>query len=50
MQHLPIEQSLAKNISYEYYESGHMVYADLPSLKKLHDNAAAFIRASDHQQ
>jgi carboxypeptidase C (cathepsin A) len=24
--HLPIPQSLAKNIEYDWYESGHMVY------------------------
>ncbi|MGH8146944.1 MAG: S10 family peptidase [Rhodanobacteraceae bacterium] len=44
LHHLPIPASLRGNIEYHYYSSGHMVYAHLPALKKLHDNAAAFIR------
>ncbi|MCF2515982.1 peptidase S10 [Sphingomonas sp. G124] len=44
MRHLPIPASLKGNIEYRYYESGHMVYAHLPSLKALHDNVADFIR------
>ncbi len=48
LNHLPIPQDLHKNISVHLYPSGHMVYAHLPSLKKLHDNVAAFIRATDH--
>jgi carboxypeptidase C (cathepsin A) len=42
--HLPIPQSLAKNIVYSWYESGHMVYVNDESLKQLHDRVAAFIR------
>ncbi|MGH8156322.1 MAG: S10 family peptidase [Rhodanobacteraceae bacterium] len=49
MQHLPIPESLQRNISYAFYPSGHMVYAHLPSLKQLHDDAAAFIEATDNQ-
>jgi carboxypeptidase C (cathepsin A) len=41
MRHLPIPDSLKGNIEYRYYESGHMVYAHLPSLKAIHDNVAA---------
>lgn len=41
--HLAIPESLQDNVSMAYYESGHMVYAHLPSLKKLHDNVAKFI-------
>jgi carboxypeptidase C (cathepsin A) len=44
--HLPIPQSLAKNIQYDWYESGHMVYVRDESLKQLHDRAAAFITGS----
>ena len=47
--HLPIPQSLRKNISYAFYPSGHMVYAHIPSLQKLHDNVARFIDATDNQ-
>jgi len=45
--HLPIPQSLAKNIQYDWYESGHMVYVRDESLKQLHDRVAAFIRSTD---
>jgi len=44
--HLPIPQSLAKNIEYDWYESGHMVYVRDESLKQLHDRVAAFIKAT----
>jgi carboxypeptidase C (cathepsin A) len=45
--HLPIPASLAGNIQYAWYESGHMVYVRDESLKKLHDTVAAFIRSTD---
>jgi carboxypeptidase C (cathepsin A) len=45
--HLPIPQSLAKNIEYDWYESGHMVYVRDESLKQLHDRVAAFITRTD---
>ena len=44
--HLPIPQSLAKNIEYAWYESGHMVYVRDECVKQLHDNVAAFIKSS----
>jgi carboxypeptidase C (cathepsin A) len=47
--HLPIPQSLAKNIQYSWYESGHMVYVREESLKQLHDRIAAFIRGTEHE-
>ena len=50
--HLPIPQSLAKNIEFDWYESGHMVYVREESLKQLHDRVAAFInrtQAEDKQ-
>jgi carboxypeptidase C (cathepsin A) len=50
MRHLPMPVKLQKNIEIKHYESGHMVYAHLPSLKKLHDNVAAFIeQGSQHK-
>ena len=49
MHHLALQPSLAKNISTGTYDSGHMVYADLPSLKKLHDNVAKFIESTSHE-
>jgi len=44
--HLPISASLAKNIEYDWYESGHMVYVRNESLKQLHDRVAAFIKST----
>ena len=46
--HLPIPASMMGNIEYHYYRSGHMVYAHEESLKEIHDNVAAFIRATDN--
>jgi carboxypeptidase C (cathepsin A) len=46
MEHLPMPASLQKNIEYQFYESGHMVYAHEPSLKAIHENVAAFIANS----
>jgi carboxypeptidase C (cathepsin A) len=50
MQHLAIPPSLQKNIEFEFYESGHMVYAHEASLKDLHHNVAAFIGATANQK
>jgi carboxypeptidase C (cathepsin A) len=44
--HLPIPVSLAKNIEYDWYESGHMVYVRDESRKQLHDRVAAFIKGA----
>ncbi|MBN8737368.1 MAG: peptidase S10 [Xanthomonadales bacterium] len=49
LEHLPIPASLQKNISYAFYPSGHMVYAHLPSLQKLHDDVARFIDSTHNQ-
>ena len=46
MHHLPMPDSLQKNISYGFYPAGHMVYVNLESLKLLHDNVAKFIDSS----
>ncbi len=48
MHHLPMPARLQSNIEYKFYDSGHMVYAHEPSLKKLHDNVAAFIEKTDN--
>ena len=44
MHHLQIPQKLQANISYHYYQSGHMVYVNDASLKQLHDRVSDFIR------
>jgi carboxypeptidase C (cathepsin A) len=44
--HLGLDPSLRGHLSGAYYESGHMVYAHMPSLAKLKLDTAQFIRAS----
>jgi carboxypeptidase C (cathepsin A) len=44
--HLGLDPSLRGHLSAAYYESGHMVYAHMPSLAKLKQDTAQFIRAS----
>ncbi|HEY3859813.1 MAG TPA: peptidase S10, partial [Gammaproteobacteria bacterium] len=46
MQHLPMDDKLQANITYAWYPSGHMVYANPASAKMLHDNVAKFIEGS----
>ena len=48
--HLPIPPSLAKNIEYAWYESGHMVYVRDECVKQLHDRVATFIRSASGAQ
>jgi carboxypeptidase C (cathepsin A) len=44
MHHLQIPQRLQDNISYKYYESGHMVYVRDSVLKQFHNDVASFVR------
>jgi carboxypeptidase C (cathepsin A) len=46
MHHLPIPQKLQANISYHYYQSGHMIYVNENVLKQFHADVAAFISGS----
>jgi carboxypeptidase C (cathepsin A) len=48
MRHLPIPPKLQSNIEFQFYASGHMVYAHEASLKALHDNVAAFIEKTEN--
>jgi len=41
-----LEPELRKNISFNYYEAGHMMYIERNALKKLHDDASTFIALS----
>jgi carboxypeptidase C (cathepsin A) len=50
MQHLPIPAKLQNNIEFQFYESGHMVYAHQASLKALHDTVAAFIFKTENSK
>jgi carboxypeptidase C (cathepsin A) len=44
-----LEPELRRNISFNYYEAGHMMYIEKNSLKKLHDDAAAFIASAERR-
>jgi carboxypeptidase C (cathepsin A) len=44
--HLGLDPSLQKNLSLTYYEAGHMMYIHLPSLARLKNDLAAFVRGS----
>ncbi len=46
MHHMPVPQTLQANISYRYYEAGHMVYVNEGILKRFHDDVAAFVRGT----
>ncbi|HET7268948.1 MAG TPA: peptidase S10 [Oleiagrimonas sp.] len=48
MAHLPIPAALQENISYHWYQSGHMIYSHEEALKKLHENVARFIEQTDN--
>jgi carboxypeptidase C (cathepsin A) len=38
LNHLTVPQQLEQNISYGFYESGHMVYLHTPALSQFHDD------------
>lgn len=44
LQHLPLPARLQRNIEMKFYQSGHMIYANEPSLRALHDNVTGFVR------
>lgn len=41
-----LDPTLRKNISFAYYDAGHMMYIDVKELKKLHDDAVGFIKSA----
>ncbi len=41
-----LDSTLRRNISVSYYEAGHMMYIEKNSLKKLKDDASAFVQNS----
>ncbi|MGC2389092.1 MAG: hypothetical protein WA621_06820, partial [Candidatus Acidiferrum sp.] len=43
--HMNLEPPVRKNISFAYYESGHMVYIDEKQHHKLHKDVDDFINA-----
>jgi carboxypeptidase C (cathepsin A) len=48
MHHLPMPNSLQKNISYHYYEAGHMIYVKEDVLKQFHSDMENFVRSTEN--
>jgi carboxypeptidase C (cathepsin A) len=46
MNHLELDPLLQDNITMAYYEAGHMMYVHLPSLARLKDDLAGFVRSA----
>ena len=44
--HMMLEPSIRKNVSFQYYEAGHMMYVDKKAREKLHKDVDAFIVAA----
>jgi carboxypeptidase C (cathepsin A) len=47
MHHLPMPRNLQSNISYHYYEAGHMIYVKDDILKQFHADVANFIKSTE---
>ena len=47
MHHLPMPKVLQSNISYHYYEAGHMIYVREDILKQFHADVASFIKSTE---
>ncbi|HEX4039910.1 MAG TPA: peptidase S10 [Acidobacteriaceae bacterium] len=50
MHHLPMPNSLQKNISYHYFEAGHMIYANPTALKEFRGAVKSFIESTESGQ
>ena len=44
--HMQLEPPIRKNISFAYYDSGHMIYIDRKAHDKLHKDVDDFINAN----
>jgi carboxypeptidase C (cathepsin A) len=44
--HMQLEPSIRKNISFAYYEAGHMMYIEKKSREKMHKDVSVFIASS----
>ena len=49
MAHLGVPSSASSRIQMKYYEAGHMMYVNPPSLKKMKGDLDAFIDSTSHQ-
>lgn len=48
MHHLGLPPALQKNIQFDHFETGHMVYVSSDALKKLHDDVVKFIQSTSN--
>jgi carboxypeptidase C (cathepsin A) len=48
MRHLPMPRNLQSNISYHYYEAGHMIYVKDDILKQFKTDVANFIKSTEN--
>jgi carboxypeptidase C (cathepsin A) len=48
MHHLPMPNSLQSNISYHYYEAGHMIYVNENVLRQFHSDVESFIKSTEN--
>jgi carboxypeptidase C (cathepsin A) len=48
MHHLPMPRNLQSNISYHYYEAGHMIYVKDDVLKQFKADMSAFIKSTEN--
>jgi carboxypeptidase C (cathepsin A) len=44
--HMSLEPAIRKNVTFTYYEAGHMMYVEKKSREKLHKDVAAFINGA----
>lgn len=44
--HMNLDPAIRKNVSFAYYEAGHMMYIEKKSREKLHADVAAFIQSA----
>jgi carboxypeptidase C (cathepsin A) len=49
LDHMGLDPSLARNITYGYYQSGHMIYVHTEALAQLKRDLAAFYDATLHR-
>jgi len=47
--HMQLDESRRRNISFKYYEAGHMIYLNPDALAQLHNDLAAWYDAAKSQ-
>ncbi len=48
--HFGLEPAIRKNLSFAYYEAGHMMYVEKKSREKLHRDVTSFIASASNQE